>query len=243
MAARAAARRAGRATPRRRAHDAVLRRPGRPARRPPVGHPGPVVVQPDRRHRLAAGTPAGGRRVARANDAGGGPTGRPPRRRAVPCRQRRRRRHERHPLRRPARADQRRAARDHRGRVAATDRRSFGLPDAGTLFVNAARLAPEKAQTLLVEAFAAARRHLPDAQLAIAGAPGVAEPSVRDAIARHDLGTAVHLLGWRADVRFLVATADVFVFSSLSEGWPSAVVEAMAMGPRSSPSPSRRWSR
>ena len=114
--------------------------------------------------------------------------------------------------------------------VAATDRRSFGLPDAGPLFVNAARLAPEKAQTLLVEAFAAARQRLPDAQLAIAGAPGVAEPSVRDAIARHDLGTAVHLLGWRADVRSLVATAEVFVFSSLSEGWPSAVVEAMAIG-------------
>jgi glycosyltransferase involved in cell wall biosynthesis len=114
--------------------------------------------------------------------------------------------------------------------VFAADRGSFGLPDAGPLFVNAARVAPEKAQTLLVEAFAATRRHLPAAHLAIAGAPGTAEPAVRDAIARHDLGTAVHLLGWRADVRSLVAAADVFAFSSLSEGWPSAVVEAMAIG-------------
>ena len=53
---------------------------------------------------------------------------------------------------------------------------------------------------------------------------------MRAAIARHDLDGAVHLLGWRDDVRSLVAAADVFVFSSLSEGSPSAVLEAMAIG-------------
>ena len=70
----------------------------------------------------------------------------------------------------------------------------------------------------------------PSAELAIAGAPGSAEPTVRAAIARHGLDGAVHLLGWRDDVRALVAAADVFVFSSLSEGSPSAVLEAMAIG-------------
>ncbi len=53
---------------------------------------------------------------------------------------------------------------------------------------------------------------------------------MRAAIARHGLDGAVQLLGWRPDASALVAVADVFVFSSLSEGSPSAVLEAMAVG-------------
>jgi glycosyltransferase involved in cell wall biosynthesis len=110
------------------------------------------------------------------------------------------------------------------------DRTAFGLVDGAPLFVNVARLVPEKAQHLLVDAFAEVRAALPDAQLVIAGAPGSAEPTVRATIARHGLDGAVHLFGWRDDVRSLVAAADVFVFSSLSEGSPSAVLEAMVIG-------------
>ncbi|HEY7069047.1 MAG TPA: glycosyltransferase [Acidimicrobiales bacterium] len=110
------------------------------------------------------------------------------------------------------------------------DRAAFGLPDGVPLVVNVARLVPEKAQHLLVEAFAAARRDLPDAVLAIVGSPGPAEPEVRAAVARHGLGDAVRLLGFRDDARALVAAADVFAFSSLSEGSPGAVLEALALG-------------
>ena len=109
-------------------------------------------------------------------------------------------------------------------------RSSFGLRSGGPLFVNVARLVPEKGQQLLVDAFARVRTDLPDAQLAIAGATGSAEPAVRMAIERHQLDGTVHLLGWRPDVAALVTAADVFVFSSLSEGFPSAVLEAMALG-------------
>jgi glycosyltransferase involved in cell wall biosynthesis len=108
-------------------------------------------------------------------------------------------------------------------------RERFGLAAEGALFGNVARLVPEKGQLLLVEAFAQMRAELPGAQLAIAGAPGPAEPALRAAITRLGLDDAVHLLGFRADARSLVAAADVFAFSSLSEGWPSAVVEAMAL--------------
>jgi len=116
------------------------------------------------------------------------------------------------------------------GGAPAADRAAFGIADGIPLFVNVARLVPEKAQHLLVDAFAEVRDTLPDAELAIAGASGSAEPTVRAAIARHGLDGAVHLLGWRDDVRSLVAVADVFVFSSLSEGSPSAVLEAMVIG-------------
>jgi glycosyltransferase involved in cell wall biosynthesis len=110
------------------------------------------------------------------------------------------------------------------------DRRPFGVPDGVPLFVNVARLVPEKGQHLLIEAFARVLAQEPTAHLAIAGAPGHAEAAVRDAIDSAGVGSAVHLLGFRDDARALVRAADVFAFSSVSEGSPGAVVEAMALG-------------
>jgi glycosyltransferase involved in cell wall biosynthesis len=110
----------------------------------------------------------------------------------------------------------------------AVARATFGLPEQAPLFVNVARLVPEKAQHLLVEAFGRVRAELPDAHLAIAGAEGSASAAVHAAIERCGLQGAVTLLGFRADARDLLATADVFAFSSLSEGAPGVVVEAMA---------------
>lgn len=112
----------------------------------------------------------------------------------------------------------------------AVPRAAFGLPEQGPLFVNVARLVSEKAQHLLVEAFAGVRADLPDAHLAIAGAEGPASGAVHAAIERCRLQGAVTLLGFRSDARDLLTAADVFAFSSLSEGSPGVVVEAMASG-------------
>ncbi|HKY68287.1 MAG TPA: glycosyltransferase, partial [Acidimicrobiales bacterium] len=114
--------------------------------------------------------------------------------------------------------------------VGAANRAAFGLPEASPLFVNVARLVPEKAQHLLVEAFARVRAEVPDAHLAIAGAVGPALSAVQAAIDRADLHGAVSLLGFRSDARALVSVADVFAFSSLSEGSPGAVAEALVLG-------------
>jgi glycosyltransferase involved in cell wall biosynthesis len=114
--------------------------------------------------------------------------------------------------------------------VGPAGRAGFGLPEDVPLFVNVARLVPEKAQHLLVEAFALVAAELPGARLAIAGADGPAGLQVRDAVERAGLSGAVSLLGFRADARALVADADVFAFSSVSEGSPGAVVEALMLG-------------
>ncbi|HEY3144580.1 MAG TPA: glycosyltransferase [Acidimicrobiales bacterium] len=110
------------------------------------------------------------------------------------------------------------------------DRSAFGLPDDVPLFVNVARRVPEKAQHLLVAAFAKVRAELPEARLAIAGASGSNDSAVSAAIDHAGLADAVDLLGFRSDARSLVASADVFAFSSRSEGSPGVVVEAMAVG-------------
>jgi len=114
--------------------------------------------------------------------------------------------------------------------VGAASRGPFDVPADGPLFANVARLVPEKAQHLLVEAFARVRATVPDAHLAIAGDAGPALPTVQAAIERTGLAGAVSLLGFRSDARALVAVADVFAFSSVSEGSPGAVVEAMVLG-------------
>jgi glycosyltransferase involved in cell wall biosynthesis len=114
--------------------------------------------------------------------------------------------------------------------AAPADRAAFDLPAEGPLFVNVARRVPEKAQHLLVEAFGKVRSALPDAHLAIAGEAGPADATIRAAIDQAELGDAVHLLGFRPDARSLVAAADVFAFSSVSEGSPGVVVEALMLG-------------
>ena len=114
--------------------------------------------------------------------------------------------------------------------VAAATRGPFGVPADVPLFANVARLVPEKAQHLLVEAFARVRDELPDAHLAIAGDVGPALAAVQHAVDRTGTGHAVSLLGFRSDARALVAVSDVFAFSSMSEGSPGAVVEALVVG-------------
>ena len=110
------------------------------------------------------------------------------------------------------------------------DRQAFGLPEAGPLFVDVARRVPEKGLDTLVTAFAKVQAELPDANLAIAGAPGSADGLIQAALAETGLADRVHLLGYRPDARSLVASADVFAFSSVSEGSPGAVAEALALG-------------
>jgi glycosyltransferase involved in cell wall biosynthesis len=116
------------------------------------------------------------------------------------------------------------------GSVVPADRSAFGLPESGPLFVNVARRVPEKAQHLLVAAFAKVQASLPDASLAIAGDPGPADAAISAAIATAGLEDAVFLLGYRSDARSLVAAADVFAFSSVSEGSPGSVAEALSLG-------------
>ena len=75
------------------------------------------------------------------------------------------------------------------------------------------------------------RAALPDARLVVAGPAGPAEPAVRAAIAApRPRRRRCTCSGFRDDARAMVAAADVFAFSSLSEGSPGAVLEAMAIG-------------
>ncbi len=101
---------------------------------------------------------------------------------------------------------------------------------AGTPLVLAVgSLTPQKAQDVLVDAFARVAGAHPAARLAIAGA-GPLEPELRARIAAAGLGERVALLGPRTDVADLMGACDLFVLSSVREGLAITLLEAMRAG-------------
>ncbi|MBV8270935.1 MAG: glycosyltransferase [Cupriavidus sp.] len=101
---------------------------------------------------------------------------------------------------------------------------------AGTrLALNVGRLVPEKAQDLLLSAFAQIDPATLPVHLLIAGG-GPLRETLGNQIAALGLASRVTLLGPRDDVPALLNAADTFVLSSNIEGLPMVLVEALACG-------------
>ena len=108
-------------------------------------------------------------------------------------------------------------------------RRRAPRPPAGRLVVGAVgRLAEEKGFHLLVEAIERAVDAGADLELRIAGeGPEESRLAARIAASRH--ADRLRLLGFQKDARALFESMDVFALSSIREGLPNVVLEAMAM--------------
>jgi glycosyltransferase involved in cell wall biosynthesis len=91
----------------------------------------------------------------------------------------------------------------------------------------AARMRPQKALHVLVDAFAGVSRALPDAHLVLAG-DGPARQSLEQRAAALGLGDRVHFLGMREDIDVLLRALDVAAMSSAFEGSPLFGFECMA---------------
>lgn len=91
------------------------------------------------------------------------------------------------------------------------------------------RLEHVKGFDLLIEAFSRIAALHPDWQLWIAGSGSLYAVLQRD-IHRRGLGKRVTLLGHVAQPETIMQQADVFVLSSRYEGFPTALLEAMACG-------------
>ena len=110
-----------------------------------------------------------------------------------------------------------------------TLRRGFMADADAPLFINVGRLVPAKGHDDLIRAFAIVYQELGYGELALVGSGGRHEELTELA---HELGVSgrVHFLGRRSDARELTAAADVFVLSSVWEGLPMAILEAMEAG-------------
>jgi glycosyltransferase involved in cell wall biosynthesis len=97
------------------------------------------------------------------------------------------------------------------------------------MVANVARLVPQKGQQYLVEAAAQVAATRPDVRFVFVG-DGPLREEIMGLAAEHGIADRVVITGIRADVPAVLATADLFVLSSLWEGMPLSLLEAMAAG-------------
>jgi glycosyltransferase involved in cell wall biosynthesis len=112
-------------------------------------------------------------------------------------------------------------------RARARDR--LGVPQNSYVIGTAGRLDPVKNLPALVDAHAAVVRRTPGARLVIIGG-GATQPELEKRTRDLGISDSVHLTGYRADVRSLIAAFDVYVNCSTYEGVSLTVLEAMAAG-------------
>ena len=108
-------------------------------------------------------------------------------------------------------------------------RRELALEPGDLLVCAVGNLSPRKNHIQLLNALIQLGRRRPEIpwHLAIAGTDQGSATELREATRRHDVTARLHLLGHRSDTEDVLAAADVFAMSSLHEGMPLAVMEAM----------------
>lgn len=99
----------------------------------------------------------------------------------------------------------------------------------GPLILNIGRLVVEKDQKNLIQAAAIVIRHYRDAIFAIVG-DGYLKDELLNLIKSLGIQDHVRLLGYRADIADFLDAADLFVLSSISEGLPISLLQAMGAG-------------
>lgn len=102
-------------------------------------------------------------------------------------------------------------------------RRAEGLADGDRVLLYVAELIKNKNQAMLLRMM----QELPvDVKLLLVG-PEHDDGATKAAIQSMGLDDRVHCLGWRSDIGALMAASDVYVASSLREGFPINLLEAM----------------
>src|SRR5262249_12544645 len=104
----------------------------------------------------------------------------------------------------------------------------LGLPPSGLLIGAVGRLAAEKAFDILIRSVRDLIDRGLDVRLVIVGEGGEREKLER-LVAELGLRARVFLPGWQSDVRGYFEAMDLFALSSVREGLPNVLLEAMAL--------------
>ncbi len=108
-------------------------------------------------------------------------------------------------------------------------RAAWGIPPGAPLVGIVGRIVIVKNHALFLEAAARIRQAIPEARFAIVG-DGDLRPEVEAQVDALGLRDAVTFTGWQRDLAPIYSDMDVLVISSISEGMPVSVIEALAAG-------------
>ncbi len=106
-----------------------------------------------------------------------------------------------------------------------------GVAPAARTIVHVGRFTTQKNHDFLIDTVAALEKRRSDYRVLLVGT-GALEDSIRAKVARLGLSQRVFFLGDRDDVAALLRISDLFLFPSLNEGLPLALLEAQAAGLR-----------
>ena len=109
-------------------------------------------------------------------------------------------------------------------------RRALQLTDEAKVLLNVGRHEFQKGHRYLIEAMSYLHQKNSQLVLLIAGREGNTTQELMTQVKESGLNDQIRFLGHREDIPDLLASADLFVFPSLFEGLPGAVIEAMALG-------------
>lgn len=104
----------------------------------------------------------------------------------------------------------------------------MGIKCKDIVISNVAALDVRKGQEYLIEAAVELREEYPIHVLLVG--EGNDEERLKRLVKDKNAEAYIHFLGRRGDINCVLANSDIFVLSSLHEGLPNALMEAMAMG-------------
>jgi len=106
-------------------------------------------------------------------------------------------------------------------------RNEFGIPEDATVLLSVGELIPRKNHRVVIEAISQIDN---DNLYYIICGRGPLMESLKELAHSLDISNRVILTGFRNDIADFFSASDVFIFPSLQEGLPVAVMEAMASG-------------
>jgi glycosyltransferase involved in cell wall biosynthesis len=108
-------------------------------------------------------------------------------------------------------------------------KRSLGLDPDTPIIGNVARFTKQKGHTYFLDMAATVLQKYPRCQFLLIGI-GELLPAIKEKAQRLGISENIHFLGARTDVAELLPIMDIFVSSSLWEGLPTVILEAMVAG-------------
>ena len=108
-------------------------------------------------------------------------------------------------------------------------RESLGLATGSKVLISVGALGWEKNQAVMLRVLAEVRKSLPDVVLLLVG-EGPELPKLKQITTELGIVDGIVFLGMRKDVPELLAAADLFILTSLTEGVPGVLIEAGMAG-------------